>query len=114
MLGPQTRVPMLGSQQAGDNTAAGSDRNRRWSALALAAASLFASGAAEARVTRIVIDAVDAIANQPGYEQLTGGYLNAGAAAAALGAQCTKPLPAGVVDDWEALVNQAIDSDVLR
>jgi hypothetical protein len=43
-----------------------------------------------------------------------GGYLNAGAAAASMGARCTKALPAGVVDDWAALVNQAIGSDVLK
>jgi hypothetical protein len=43
-----------------------------------------------------------------------GGYLNAGAAAAALGAKCTTALPAGAADDWAALVNQAIASDVLK
>ena len=40
------------------------------------------------------------------------GYLHAGAAAAALGAKCTKILPAGVADDWADLVNQAIASNV--
>ncbi|HZW75439.1 MAG TPA: alpha/beta hydrolase domain-containing protein, partial [Caldimonas sp.] len=43
-----------------------------------------------------------------------GGYLNAGSAAASMGAKCTTTLPAGVVDDWAALVNQAIASDVLN
>jgi hypothetical protein len=42
------------------------------------------------------------------------GYLNAGSTAAGLGAKCTTTLPAGVVDDWAALVNQAIGSDVLK
>jgi hypothetical protein len=42
-----------------------------------------------------------------------GDYLNAGPAAAAMGAQCTKPsLPPGVADDWVALVNQAAASNV--
>jgi hypothetical protein len=40
------------------------------------------------------------------------GYLHAGAEAAALGAKCTRALPAGVNDDWALLVNQAIASDV--
>jgi Alpha/beta hydrolase domain len=41
------------------------------------------------------------------------GYLLAGPAAAAMGAKCTLPsLPAGFADDWAALVNQAINSDV--
>ena len=43
-----------------------------------------------------------------------GGYLNAGSTAASMGAKCTTTLPAGVVDDWAALVNQAIASDVLN
>jgi hypothetical protein len=43
-----------------------------------------------------------------------GGYLNAGVTAAAMGARCTTTLPAGVSDDWAALVNQAIASDVLK
>jgi hypothetical protein len=42
------------------------------------------------------------------------GYLNAGAAAASMGASCTTALPSGVADDWAALVNQAIGSDVLK
>jgi hypothetical protein len=42
------------------------------------------------------------------------GYLNSGSAAAAMGAQCTTALPPGVADDWAALVNQAITSDVLN
>jgi len=41
------------------------------------------------------------------------GYLNAGKAAADMGAKCTTALGAGVADDWAALVNQAADSDVL-
>jgi hypothetical protein len=41
------------------------------------------------------------------------GYLHAGAAAAAMGAKCTRTLPAGVADDWALLVQQAKDSDVL-
>src|SRR5262245_16291218 len=41
------------------------------------------------------------------------GYLLAGPAAAAMGAKCTlSSLPAGFADDWAALVNQAINSDV--
>jgi hypothetical protein len=40
------------------------------------------------------------------------GYLNAGAGAAAMGAKCTTALPPGVADDWAALVNQAIASNV--
>ena len=43
-----------------------------------------------------------------------GGYLNAGATAASMGAQCTTALPAGAADDWAVLVNQAINSDVLK
>jgi hypothetical protein len=43
-----------------------------------------------------------------------GGYLNAGAQAAALGAACTTTLPPGVADDWVQLVNQAKASDVLQ
>ena len=43
-----------------------------------------------------------------------GGYLHAGAAAASMGALCATVLPAGVADDWAALVNQAIGSDVLQ
>jgi hypothetical protein len=42
------------------------------------------------------------------------GYLNAGATAASMGALCAKALPAGATDDWAALVNQAISSDVLQ
>jgi alpha/beta hydrolase family protein len=43
------------------------------------------------------------------------GYLVAGPAAAAMGAQCSAPsLPSGVADDWAKLVQQAIDSDVLK
>jgi hypothetical protein len=39
----------------------------------------------------------------------------AGPAAAAMGAQCSAPsLPSGVADDWAKLVQQAIDSDVLK
>jgi len=41
------------------------------------------------------------------------GYMHAGPAAAAMGAKCTAAtLPAGVADDWVALVNQAMASDV--
>jgi len=40
------------------------------------------------------------------------GYLLAGPAAAAMGAKCTTTIPAGFPDDWAALVNQAINSDV--
>ncbi|MBS0444400.1 MAG: hypothetical protein JSR59_00480 [Proteobacteria bacterium] len=43
-----------------------------------------------------------------------GGYLNAGATAASMGALCARALPAGVTDDWAALVNQAVSSDVLQ
>ena len=43
-----------------------------------------------------------------------GGYLNAGAQAAAMGAACTTTLPPGVADDWVQLVNQAQASDVLQ
>ena len=42
------------------------------------------------------------------------GYLNAGITAASMGALCTIALPPGVADDWAALVNQAIASDVLK
>ena len=42
------------------------------------------------------------------------GYLNAGAQAQAMGAQCTTALPAGAADDWAVLVNQAMNSDVLK
>ena len=42
------------------------------------------------------------------------GYLNAGPAAALMGAKCTTALPAGVADDWASLVNQAIASNVLQ
>ena len=42
------------------------------------------------------------------------GYLNAGATAASMGAKCTTALPAGAADDWAVLVNQAINSDVLK
>lgn len=41
------------------------------------------------------------------------GYLLAGPAAAAQGAKCTGPIPAGFPDDWVALVQQARDSNVL-
>jgi hypothetical protein len=40
------------------------------------------------------------------------GYLLAGPAAATMGAKCTTTIPAGFPDDWAALVNQAINSDV--
>jgi len=40
------------------------------------------------------------------------GYMNAGAAAAAMGAKCTTSLAAGVADDWANLVNQAMASNV--
>jgi hypothetical protein len=41
------------------------------------------------------------------------GYMNAGPAAAAMGAKCTrKLLPAGVADDWVEVVNRAIASNV--
>ena len=42
------------------------------------------------------------------------GYLNAGAQPPSMGAKCTTALPPGVADDWAALVNQAIASDVLK
>jgi hypothetical protein len=42
------------------------------------------------------------------------GYLNAGPVAASMGALCATVLPAGVADDWAALVNQAMASDVLK
>ena len=42
------------------------------------------------------------------------GYLFAGPTAASMGAQCTTTLPPGVADDWAALVNQAIGSNVLQ
>jgi hypothetical protein len=42
------------------------------------------------------------------------GYLFAGTQAAAMGAQCTTVLSPGVADDWAALVNQAISSNVLQ
>jgi hypothetical protein len=41
------------------------------------------------------------------------GYLLAGPAAAAMGAKCTGPIPAGFPDDWTVLVQQARDSNVL-
>ncbi|HTE95295.1 MAG TPA: alpha/beta hydrolase domain-containing protein [Bradyrhizobium sp.] len=40
------------------------------------------------------------------------GYLLAGPDAAAMGAKCTGPIPAGFPDDWAVLVNQAIASNV--
>jgi hypothetical protein len=40
-------------------------------------------------------------------------YLNAGSAAAAMGAKCTRALGPGVADDWVQVVQQAIDSNVL-
>ena len=40
------------------------------------------------------------------------GYLFAGPDAAAMGAKCATALPAGVVDDWALLVNQAMASNV--
>ena len=40
------------------------------------------------------------------------GYLLAGPAAAAMGAKCTAPIPAGFPDDWAALVNAAMASNV--
>jgi hypothetical protein len=40
------------------------------------------------------------------------GYLLAGPDAAAMGAKCTAPIPAGFPDDWAALVNQATASNV--
>jgi hypothetical protein len=42
------------------------------------------------------------------------GYLFAGAQAASMGAKCTTTLQPGVADDWAALVNQAINSNVLQ
>jgi hypothetical protein len=42
------------------------------------------------------------------------GYLFAGPTAAGMGAKCAGPLQPGVADDWAALVNQAIASDVLQ
>jgi hypothetical protein len=41
------------------------------------------------------------------------GYLLAGPAAAAMGAKCSSPIPAGFPDDWAVLVQQAKDSNVL-
>ena len=56
------------------------------------------------------VDAVKAAANNAACQD----YLFAGPDAAKLGAKCTRPaLPAGVTDDWAALVRQAADSDVL-
>jgi len=40
------------------------------------------------------------------------GYLLAGPNAAAMGAKCTGPIPAGFPDDWAVLVNQAMASNV--
>ena len=40
------------------------------------------------------------------------GYLLAGPAAAAMGAKCTVEIPTGFPDDWAALVNAAIASNV--
>jgi hypothetical protein len=40
------------------------------------------------------------------------GYLLAGPAAAAMGAKCTTVIPAGFQDDWKALVDAAIASNV--
>jgi Alpha/beta hydrolase domain len=40
------------------------------------------------------------------------GYLLAGPAAAAMGAKCTTSIPAGFPDDWAALVNAAMTSNV--
>jgi hypothetical protein len=40
------------------------------------------------------------------------GYLNAGPAAAAMGAECMRVLAPGVADDWVQVVNQAIASNV--
>jgi hypothetical protein len=39
-------------------------------------------------------------------------YLNAGPAAAAMGAKCTRTLPPGVADDWVEVVNRAMASNV--
>jgi len=55
------------------------------------------------------VDAVKAAANNAACQ----GYLLAGTAAAAMGAKCTGPIPAGFGDDWATLVQQAADSDVL-
>jgi hypothetical protein len=41
------------------------------------------------------------------------GYLLAGPAAAAMGAKCTGPIPAGFPDDWVVLMQQARESNVL-
>ena len=55
------------------------------------------------------VTAVKAAANNAACQ----GYLLAGPAAAAMGATCTSPsIPAGFTDDWAALVNQAIASNV--
>jgi len=43
-----------------------------------------------------------------------GGYLLAGTKAAQMGATCTTTIPPGFNDDWAALVNQAMASDVLN
>ena len=56
------------------------------------------------------VAAVKAAANNAACQ----GYLFAGPQAAAMGAQCTTTLPPGVADDWAALVNQAINSNVLQ
>jgi hypothetical protein len=56
------------------------------------------------------VAAVKAAANKAACQ----GFLFAGPAAASMGATCTSVLPPGVADDWAALVNQAISSNVLQ
>jgi hypothetical protein len=75
-------------------------------ALVLAVAA-FAALPAQSRVTRIVIDETSDIAAQPGYEQLTG---------RAFGELDPANVHNRLITDitWAALVNQAIDSDVLK
>ena len=56
------------------------------------------------------VAAVTAAANSAACQ----GYLNAGSQAASMGATCATNLPPGVADDWAQLVNQAMQSDVLK
>jgi hypothetical protein len=56
------------------------------------------------------VAAVKAAANKAA----CGGYLLAGTQAAQMGATCTTTIPPGFNDDWAALVNQAMASDVLN
>jgi len=54
------------------------------------------------------VNAVKAAANNAACK----GYLLAGPDAASMGATCTSAIPAGFPDDWAALVNQAMESNV--